>query len=397
MTVVNHPASLTVYVTHHPASDLGSSLRSRIYRHYRRDPRRNLGEGGLGLDVEYRSEPSHPNQFPIPVDFSGSQATAIVALLDRNAAQDTDLAGYIDRLAAEALPLYPKAMFLPVVLDADGHRVSRSGAIGKWQGLDARPWPEAEFARRLFTDMDGQLSRLLAAHLAGRADPSAPAAALRRVAKAKAQVFLSHSKHDPFGEPIAASLRTELLAMDADAFLDVVSVPSGTPWEDMIEDAAGTHALLVALTDSYSSRTYCRKEVLAAKRRGMPIVVADCLEDSDDRSFPYLGNVPVVRMTPDATGRHPYVIGRVFDEVLRSLIWRCNTEGIVTEGIRFLPRAPELISLVYLERKLQVAPEPVTVVYPGVPIGDEEAELFQAAAPHVQLMPFVTWKAGIDL
>jgi len=387
--------SLTIYVAHHPASDLASGLRPKIYRHYRRDPRRNLGEGGLGLEVEYRSEPSVPNQFPIPVDFSGSQATAVVAILDRAAAADADLVGYIDRLAAKARPLYPRAIFLPVVVDEEGRRASRSGAIAGWQGLDATAWDEREFGRRLFTQVDQQLSALLAAYLAGKADPSLPVAALRRAAAERAQIFLSHSKHDPFGEPIASALRAELVAMNAGAFFDVVSIPPGTPWEEFLDDAAGSHALLVTLTDSYSSRTYCRKEVLAAKRRGMPIVVADCLEDADDRSFPYLGNVPVVRMAPDARDRLPFVIGRLFDEILRSLVWRCHTDGAGADGVRFLPRAPELISLAYLERKLKAAPEPVTVVYPGVPLSAEEAELFQVVAPHVKLSPFVTWKAGI--
>ena len=357
--------SLTLYVVHHPESDLASGLRARIYRHYRRDPRKNLGEGGLGLEVEYRSEPSRPNQFPIPVDFSGSQATGIVAILDRSAAADADLVGYVERLAAEARPLYPRAVFLPVVIDEEGRRVSRLGAIAGWQGLDATAWGELELGRRLFTQVDQRLSALLAAYLAGRSDPSLPVFALRRAAAEKAQIFLSHSKHDPFGEPVAAGLRGELMAMNADAFFDVVSIPPGTPWEGFLEDAAGTHALLVTLTDSYSSRTYCRKEVLAAKRRGVPIVVADCLEDSDDRSFPYLGNVPVVRMAPDEPARYPFVIGRLFDEILRSLVWRCHTEGAGADGVTFLPRTPELISLAYLERKLKGAPEPVTVVYPG--------------------------------
>jgi hypothetical protein len=389
------PVSLTLYVAHHPGSDLASGLRARIYRHYRRDPRRNLGEGGLGLEVEYRSDPSPPNQFPIPIDFSSSRATGIVALLDRNVAGDADLAGYLDRLAEAAKPLYPRATFLPVIVDDEGRRISRSGAIGSWQGLDAATWNQDEFARRLFTAIDQQLSRLLVAHLAQEADPSASEATLRRAAARKAQIFLSHSKHDAFGEPMADALKAELQGMNTDAFFDVVSIPAGTPWEVFLEDAAESHALLVILTDSYSSRTYCRKEVLAAKRMGVPIVVADCLDDADDRSFPYLGNVPVVRLTPGAGGRHPAVIGRLFDEILRTLIWRCHTEAPAADGVRFLPRAPELISLAYLERGLQVASEPITVIYPGVPLGAEEAELFQLVAPHVRLCPFVAWKAGI--
>lgn len=62
-------------------------------------------------------------------------------------------------------------------------------------------------------------------------------------------------------------------------------------------------AVVAVHTDSYSSREWCRREIIEAKRWNVPLVVANCIHDLDERSFPYLGNVPVVRMDPDAADR----------------------------------------------------------------------------------------------
>lgn len=393
------PLSLAICVVHHPGSDLASQLRSRIYKHYRRDPQKNLGEGGLGLEVEYRSEPMPSRLAPIPIDFGRAAATAVVVILDRELASDAAFANYIADIAALARPLFPRATVLAVAVDEEGYRLAHAGETRQWQTLDARAWPQDTFTRRLFTEVDRHLCRLLAAYIEGREHPLASEAQLRRAFARKAQVFLSHSKHDQDrrGVTIALGLKTALAETGADAFFDAIDIPPGTPWEEMLDDAASSHALVAIVTDSYSSRTWCRKEVLAAKRAGVPIVVASCLEDIEERGFPYAGNVPIVQMLPDPAARTPQLVGRLFDEVLRNLVWRCNTIGLTPLDVLFHPRAPELVSLAYLERDTaeEGRPSPLTVVYPGVPLGAEEEELFQAIAPHLRLTSFVGWKAGL--
>lgn len=393
------PLSLSVCFLHHPGSHLASGLRSRIYKHYRRDPHRNLGDGGLGLEVEYRSDPASPSLEPIPIDFDRSQATAVVALFDRELATDADLAGYVERVASAAMPLFPRAAFLAVAVDDEGHRLARANQSGRWQTLDARAWQGEEFARRLFTAMDQHLCRLLGAYLESRRVKDASESLLRRAFARKAQVFLSHSKHDSDkrGEVIARSLKSALDDMGTDAFFDATDLPSGVPWEMALDDAASGYALVAILTDSYSSRTWCRKEVLAAKRAGMPILIANCIEDFEERSFPYAGNVPVVRIGPDPGHRQAQIIGRLFDELLRDFVWRCHTIEPPPPDVVFRPRSPELVGLAYLEREVAAdgRHDPVTVVYPGAPLGAEETDLFDAVAPHVRLAPFVTWKAGL--
>ncbi len=394
------PLSLSMCLVHHPGSHRATSLRSLVYKHYRRDPHKNLGEGGLGLEVEYRDVPANPSPVPILVDFARAQVTAIVAIFDEDLAGDATFADYALGLAASAAPLFPKATFLAVATDDKGMRLAQSGTSGAWQTLDARAWPEDQFTRRLFTAIDDHFCRLLMAYLESIKAPGADATRLRRAFAKRAQVFLSHSKHDADkrGEKMALALRDALAAMSAETFFDAVDLPAGTPWEQAIDDAAGGHALVAILTDSYSSRTFCKKEVLSAKRAGVPIVVANCLEDYEARGFPYAGNAPVVQMVPDPDSRQHQLIGRLFDELLRNLIWKCHIAGVALErGVKFQSRAPELVTLAYIEldRSEDGGPSRTTIVYPGAPVGEEEEELFRVVAPHVKLSPFVAWRAGL--
>jgi hypothetical protein len=45
----------------------------------------------------------------------------------------------------------------------------------------------------------------------------------------------------------------------------------------------------------------------------VPLIVADSITDVDERGFPYMGNVPIVRLEPGAAERIPYVIARLLD------------------------------------------------------------------------------------
>ena len=52
---------------------------------------------------------------------------------------------------------------------------------------------------------------------------------------------------------------------------------------------------MIVLTDNYATREWCRTEVILAKEHDRPIVVVNALESHEIRSFPYIGNVPVIR------------------------------------------------------------------------------------------------------
>lgn len=152
-------------------------------------------------------------------------------------------------------------------------------------------------------------------------------------------------------------------------------------------------AVVAIYTDSFSSREWCRREIIEAKRWSVPLVVANCISDTDERGFPYLGNVPVVRMDPAKVDRVDQVIARLLDEVLKDFLWRCKVKVVsdcLTENAVFLPRPPELISLAVLGEHRS---ENTTLVYPDPPLGSEEQRLFETIAPGIRLRTMTEWTA----
>ena len=139
-------------------------------------------------------------------------------------------------------------------------------------------------------------------------------------------------------------------------------------------------------------------KLIAAKEHHVPLVIADCIDDEDERGFPYLGNVPTVRLDPRSTDRFSRVVNWLLDEILRDFLHvRCRTRAErarrVTDDIVFLPRSPELISLHSLTSFKSKA---AVVVYPEPPLGIEEVELFTAIAPKVRILSILQWLAEVS-
>jgi hypothetical protein len=210
------------------------------------------------------------------------------------------------------------------------------------------------------------------------------------------QIFLSHSKHDEYGELVAHAIRDHLHAGHGlSSFFDVHDIPAGLRFQKVLLQQVKVSAVVAVHTDSYSSREWCRREVIEAKRWNVPLVVANCISDLDERGFPYLGNVPIVRMDPRGADRIGVIVGRLLDEVLKDFLWRCRVELVrasADPSVVFVPRPPELISLAGLPAAVDV-PEPV-IVYPDPPLSAEEERLFEEVAPRVQLWSMTEWLAG---
>lgn len=181
----------------------------------------------------------------------------------------------------------------------------------------------------------------------------------------KVQIFLSHSKHDDDGERIATIVREALHdAQGFSSFFDVKDIPTGTRFDRVLLAQVRVSAVVAIHTDSFSSREWCRREIIEAKRHSVPLVVANCIQDADERGFPYMGNIPIIRMDPVLLDRIDTVVGRLLDEVLKDFLWRCRTEMVNREGASdavFLPRPPELISLAGLVGEAHAE---ATLVYP---------------------------------
>ncbi|HWT48837.1 MAG TPA: hypothetical protein VN255_09745, partial [Mycobacterium sp.] len=110
------------------------------------------------------------------------------------------------------------------------------------------------------------------------------------------------------------------------------------------------------------SREWCRGEVLLAKRAQRPILVIDALSTRETRSFPYLGNVPVVHW--DGDPHKP--IDQLLKETLRIRHAELVLERDAGPDDMLFTRPPELVTTAVLTEK------PKAVLYPDPPLGVEE-------------------------
>lgn len=184
-------------------------------------------------------------------------------------------------------------------------------------------------------------------------------------ADAPIKLFISHAKADladpanVVGNLLAHLDQTQPIA----TWVDSAKIPAGSNFAKQIEQGVVTSSVLAVLTDHYSSRPWCRREILLAKREQRPLVVIDALSKLDLRAFPYLGNVPIRHWTPESAAD---CIDLLLGESLRVELARLELGRDPRD--RVLTSRPELATLVGL-------PVDRPILYPDPPLGDEELEL----------------------
>ena len=379
---------LALYVAWHPAFLYGAELAEILRAHFRRDLFGSVA-GGTGLSVLYRSDAPSGNPVPLDIDPEGAESTAVVILADAEMAGDEDwcryVAGLSDKADAEGL----RMRLLPVAF----HRSALS--VAKEQAVRYDSWSDGEQAKneQLISELTLELCRMLRHFLAHLDHPGDPVKTLDQYLE-PVRIFLSHSKHNGGGERIAIALRGQLHhGKGLASFFDVNDIPAGLRFDEVLLHRVRQSAVVAIHTDSYSSREWCRREIIEAKKFTVPLVVANCIGDRDERGFPYLGNVPIVRMNPDRMDRLPAVVGRILDEVLKDFLWKCRVRVANTKlaNVTFVPRPPELITLTALPDET-IVPNPV-LVYPDPPLSREEQRLFEIISPRVELRSMTEWLA----
>lgn len=383
---------LVLYIIWHPAFADGRRIADALREHFRRKLYENIA-GGTGLSVIYRYACLPGASTPLPIDFNESETTAVVVIADQNLAADTGWTGYVRGLVDQTEMSGLATRVFPVAIE--------SGALESLgvevQALRWDLWPDSleDRRQRLISELTYEFCRMLRHYLEHLKRPDEDDDALEAYLK-KVQIFLSHSKHDEDGVKIAKAIRSRLHERHGLAsFFDVNDIPAGLRFNKVLLQQVRVSAIVAIYTDSYSSREWCRREVIEAKRWNVPFVVANSITNIDERSFPYLGNVPVVRLEETSLAQIDLVIGRLLDEVLKDFLWRCRVElarGVADSDVIFLPRPPELISLACLPSAADVL-EPL-IVYPDPPLSAEEERLFAEIAPRVQLRSLTEWLAG---
>lgn len=281
---------LVVYVVWHPEAAVSADLASAIFREICADPD-VPARRGLGIPVRFRSS-DHPASAPVPIPFGTAKHTAVFVLADDKLVAEPAWRSYVAELTSAK---NTGDLVVSVALTAPSNLPP---GLSDEQAILLHEVDPARRKDELLNNIKNDLCRLL--------DPEVK----------KVTVFLSHAKHD--GLEITTAVRRHLHEpTKLDDFFDATDIPDGARFAEFISKSAGSLPVLLAVqTDGYGSREWCRLEVLEAKRRRVPIVVLAAIQVGEARSFPYIGNVPVVCWRDQSS--LPTVVGALLGEVLRS-------------------------------------------------------------------------------
>ena len=186
--------------------------------------------------------------------------------------------------------------------------------------------------------------------------------------RAPVELFLSHAKADMGTEPKVAQQLIKYLTADqpVEAWVDSGKIETGSKFSDAIKNGVPRTSLLAILTDNYSSREWCREEVMLAKEHQRPIAVVDALMTHEVRSFPFLDNVPRLRWR-DRPDSPEAGVDLLLKETLRHLHTQMMLDASKSESDTVFLRPPEPATLLGI-------PRGTNILYPDPPLGVGELQ-----------------------
>ena len=384
----------TIFVVWHPSFKDGERIATAIRAHFRQEVFKNAS-GGLGIDVFCRFDPSNGYQVPHAVNLNGSYFTAVVILIDLNLACSSDWKQYIQSITEQTKNSEFSKVIFPVLID--------SGSVNKIclkeQALCWHLWKGniEQRQNKLIQELKVEFCRMLRHHVEhiDHTNESNVEEKRRRYIE-KFGVFLSYSNHDSHGEKIAVNIRKGIQEHfpALTVFVANRGIPAGMQFNDVLLDKVRSCAVVVMHTDSYSSREWCRREVIEAKLNSSPMVVANCIDKYEDCVFPYLGNVPNIRIdNRNVNKRLDLLIRLLLDELFKDLL--CLYQEKIIDiaqhpDVMLISRPPELMCLVQSQSTTDSLP--LFILYPDPPLSFEEKNLFLKISPQTKLLTVMEWK-----
>lgn len=325
-----------------------------------------------------------PDGSPPPLDESwqtGAERTLLVYLLDARMARRVDggtgaaWGAHLERALADAAADPTRRSVVPLALDPTGFDVlpaSLRASVRLVAGAD----PVEAILQHL-----GVRALYL---LSGRAAP-----VREGELQVPIQVFVSHAKADLKG-PATDPVRSVLAVLEehaVDRFFDSSKIAPGEDFAKRIEGEVRTSdVLLVVWTDAWSSRPWCRRELLTAKAAGRPVVVLDALSSASTRAFPYAGNAAWVRWRaplPPSDLHAPSEEELAAAKAERGRIFTIALLAALRTRVELLGLGPapdaDTVHLGSAPEALDYAGRPGvhTFVYPDPPLPDEERALLE--------------------
>ncbi|MET4602076.1 hypothetical protein ABIB90_001543 [Bradyrhizobium sp. JR4.1] len=382
---------LEIYVVWHPDDGAGRAIADEIIAHFHGTAFSGLIGGAV--EVFVRSEPwSAPGDAPRkiftpisppPNDVAAAMFTAVVPILGNGLAGAVEDGGpwsvYLSGIVA-AQKSRPKHIGLfPYRLHNNACSNTQLGKImGAYQTIAASaPHQEDTSANARCRD----LSQALAQFVAGDVG-------LQLIA------FISHTKRVSAAEAADVLTLIELVksviaSTHLKDYFDARDLQPGTDWANTLTKYAGISAFLALRTDLYASREWCQREMLTAKRAGMPIVILDALGYSEERGSFLMDHVPrtPIRTLDQIWSRRDVyrALNILVDECLKRALWQCQQELAKSRSevavSWWAPHAPEPVTFIdWIEANgadIPAGSDVLRILHPDPPLGPDEREVLE--------------------
>lgn len=379
------PPVLEIFVVWHPDDVLGQAIADEVVTHYHGTSFTGLIGGAVEVYVRSEScgatggvprEIFTPSS-PPPNGVAPAMFTAIVPLLGQGLAavaqSDRSWNNYLCGIVAAQRRDPRRVAILPYRLTVQATNNTALGHIlGAYQAIAANV-PDKDDSPKDARCRD--LSQALAQFVSG--DVSAQILA-----------FISHTKHSSKSEianvqALIDSVQSAIASTHMKDFFDARDLQPGTDWAGALTAQAERSAFIALRTDLYASREWCQREVLIAKRNGMPIVILDALGYAEERGSFLMDHVPRTPIRADGLGwsrRDVYrSLNLLVDECLKRALWK-RQKDLAQNRSRvavswWAPHAPEPITLVnWLEANAKKVDKAglLRILHPDPPLGPDE-------------------------
>lgn len=200
------------------------------------------------------------------------------------------------------------------------------------------------------------------------------------------KIFISHAKATGTGITVASKIKEFLDKSVISNFFDAYDIAPGYRFDEEIENNIMESTVVLINSDVYSSRHWCQKEILAAKRFERPMIEVDALEKGVDRKFPYASNIPTIRidLTDGIDDREILrVLSAALLETIRFYYAKMKMQHLaVGKRTKTCYRPPELVDLEKIIQKEKEKDDVLQctvdeIVYPDPPVYSEEIEFLK--------------------
>jgi len=388
------PPVLEIYVIWHYRDVDGRAIATEITEHFHGTVFSGLIGGAIevyGRSEGWQSLADAPRPIPLPhapslPDEEKSRFIAVVPLIGNELAAAVEVPGdpwraFIESLVQAKLAAPDRVGIFPYALDPRASRGTVVGTIlNRFQRIaDAHPLGEPASALRC-RDLAQAITQL----------SLGPAARLT--------VFISHTKRGSAGEQedvekLVEAVRRVILNTRLQQFFDASDLQPGGDWDADLRAKAATSALLAIRTDLYPSREWCQREVLIAKRAGMPVVIADAIGKGEERGSFLMDHVPrmPVRAFDDERIEDGIrnALNLLVDECLKRELWKW--QKILAEAggglpiAWWAPHAPEPLTFVTWLQEAKNdgrirSGEDIRILHPDPPLGPDEKQVLTEIA-----------------